>query len=55
MELYSPFNKRLRKEITARAEMNKKKNKMLEVHIDENILKKYAVDKEINRIKKNCR
>ena len=51
MEHESSFNKQLRKEITARAVMNKK-SKMLEVDIDENNKKLYDVEMEIKRIKK---
>ena len=51
MEHDSSFNKRLRKEITTRAEMNKK-TKLLEVDIDEKNRKIYDVDEEINTIKK---
>ena len=51
MEHECSFNKQLRKEITARAVMNKK-IKMLEVDIDENNKKIYDVDKETKRIKK---
>ena len=52
MEHDSSFNKQLRKEITARAVMNKQIKK-LEVNIDENNKKLYDVDMEIKRIKKN--
>ena len=51
MEHESSFNKQLRKEITARAVMNKK-IKMLEADIDENNKKIDDVDIEIKRIKK---
>ena len=49
MEHYSSFNKQLRKEITARAVMNKQIIK-LEVNIDENSTKLYDVDLESKRI-----
>ena len=51
MEHESSFNKQLRKEITARAVMNKK-IKMLEADIDENNKKVDDADMEIKRIKK---
>ena len=51
MEHESSFNKQLRKEITARAVMNKK-FKMLEADIDENNKKIDDADMEIKRIKK---
>ena len=51
MEHDSSFNKQLRKEITARAVMNKQIKK-LELNIDENNKKIYDVDMEIKRIKK---
>ena len=51
MEHKSSFNKQLRKEITARAEMNKE-IKSLQENIDTNIEEIYNVDKEIKRIKK---
>ena len=51
MEQYSSFNKQLRREITARAVMNKK-IKMLKSDIDENNKKIFDVDREIKRIKK---
>ena len=51
MEHDSSFNKQLRKEITARAVINKK-NRMLEVDLDKNNKKIYDVDMEIKRIKK---
>ena len=51
MEHESSFNKRLRKEITAKAVMNKK-IKMLEADIDENNKKIHDADIEIKRIKK---
>ena len=54
MEHDSSFNKQLRKEITARAVMNKK-IKILEVDIDENNENIYDVDKEINTIQKTIR
>ena len=54
MEQDSSFNNQLRREITARAVMNKK-IKMLKSDIDENNKKIYDVDKEINRIKKVIR
>ena len=49
MEQDSSFNNQLRREITARAVMNKK-IKMLKSDIDGNNKKSYDVDKEINRI-----
>ena len=51
MEHESSFNKQLRKEISARAVMNKK-IKMLEADIDENNKKIDDADMEITRIKK---
>ena len=54
MEQDSSFNNQLRREITARAVMNKK-IKMLKSDIDGNNKKIYDVDKEINRIKKVIR
>ena len=51
MEQDSSFNNQLRREITARAVMNKK-IKMLKSDIDENNKKIYDVDKEIKRVKK---
>ena len=51
MEHNSSFNKQLRKEITARALMNKK-IKSLQQNIDKNIEEIYNVDMEIKRIKK---
>ena len=51
MEHNSSFNKQLRREITDRAEKNKKL-KMLKADIDVNNKKIYDVDKEIKRIKK---
>ena len=51
MEHDSSFNKQLRKEITARAVMNKQIKK-IEVNIDENNEKLYDLDMEIKRIKK---
>ena len=48
MEHKSSFNKQLRKEITARAVMNKR-NKKLEVDIDKNIEEIYNVDIEIKK------
>ena len=51
MEHESSFNKQLRKEITARAVMNKE-IKMLEADIDENNKKIDDADMEIKRIKK---
>ena len=51
MEQNSSFNKKLRREITARAERNKK-IKMLKSDIYVNNKKIYDVDKEIKRIKK---
>ena len=53
MEHDSPIKKQVRKEITARAVMNRK-IKLLEVDIDENNEKIYGVDKT-NRIKKPIR
>ena len=54
MEQDSSFNNQLRREITARAVMNKKL-KMLKSDIDSNNKKMYDVDKEINRIRKVIR
>ena len=51
MEHDYSFNKQLRKQITARAEINKK-IKTLEADIDEKNKKQNDVDKEINRIQK---
>ena len=51
MEHNSSFNKQLRKEITARAVMNKE-IKSLQENIDTNIEEIYNVDMEIKRIKK---
>ena len=51
MEHNSSFNKQLRREITARAVINKKII-MLKSDIDVNNKKIYDVDKEIKRIKK---
>ena len=51
MEHNSSFNNQLRREITARAVMNKK-IKLLKSDIDGNNTKIYDVDKEIKRIKK---
>ena len=51
MEHESSFNKQLRKEITARAVMNKE-IKTLQGNIDKNIGEMYNVDMEIKRIKK---
>ena len=51
MEHKSSFNKQLRKEITARGEMNKE-IKLLQENIDMNIGEIYDVDMEIKRIKK---
>ena len=47
----SSFNNQLRREITARAVMNKK-IKMLKSDMDGNNKKIYDVDKEIKRVKK---
>ena len=47
----SSFNNQLRREITARAVMNKK-IKMLKSDIDGNNEKIFDVDKEIKRVKK---
>ena len=52
MEQDSSFNNQLRKEIPARAVMNKK-IKTLQSDIDVNNKKIYDVDMEIKRIKKN--
>ena len=54
MEQDSSFNNQLRREITARAVMNKK-IKMLKADIDGNNKKIYDVDKEIKRVKKLIR
>ena len=54
MEQDSSFTNQLRKEITARAVMNKK-IKMLKSDIDGNNKKIYDVDKEIKRVKKLLR
>ena len=54
MESESSFNKQLRKEITARAVMNKK-IKTMKADIDENNMKIYDVDNEINKIRKATR
>ena len=51
MEHDSSYNKQLRKEITARAVINKE-NKSLQENIDMNIGEIYSVDMEIKRIKK---
>ena len=51
MEHDSSFNKQLRKEITARAVMNKQIKKS-EVNIDENYEKIFGITREIKRIKK---
>ena len=51
MEHKSSFNKQLRKEITAKAVVNKK-IKMLETDIDGNNKKIHDADMEIKRIKK---
>ena len=51
MEHNSSFNKQLRKEITAEAEMNKE-IKTLQENIDKNIEEIYNADMEIKRIKK---
>ena len=51
MEHKSSYNNQLRKEITAKAVMNKK-IKMLEADIDENNKKIDDADMEIKRIKK---
>ena len=51
MEHNSSFNKQLRREITARAEINKK-NRMLKSDIDVDNKKIFDVDKEIKRVKK---
>ena len=51
MEHTSSFNKQLRREITGRAEINKK-IKMLKSDIDVNNKKLYDVDKENRRVKK---
>ena len=54
MEQDSSFNNQLRREITARAVMNKK-IKMLKSDIDENNKNIYNVDKEIERVKELIR
>ena len=54
MEHKSSFNKQLRKEITARAVMNKE-IKSLQENIDINIEEIYNVDMEIKRIRKTIR
>ena len=54
MEQDSSFNNQLRREITARAVMNKK-IKMLKSDIDGNNKKIYDLDKEIKRVKKLIR
>ena len=54
MEHESSFNKQLRKEISAKAVMNKK-IKMFKDNIDENNKKIDNINKEINRIKKVIR
>ena len=51
MEHESSYSKQLRKEISARAVMNKE-IKSLQENIDINIEEIYNVDKEIKRIKK---
>ena len=51
MEHKSSFNKKLRKEITAKAVMNKE-IKLLQENININIEEIYNVDREIKRIKK---
>ena len=51
MEHKSSYNKELRKEITARAVMNRE-IKTLQENIDKNIEEIYNVDMEIKRIKK---
>ena len=51
MEHNSSFNNQLRREIMARAEINKK-IKMLKSDIDVNNKKKFDVDKKIRRVKK---
>ena len=51
MEHESSFNKQLRKEITARAVMNKE-IKTLKTNIDKNNEEIYNVDMEMKRIKK---
>ena len=52
MDHDSSFNKQLRKEITARAVMNKE-IKSLQENIDINIEEIYNADMEIKRIKKS--
>ena len=54
MEQDSSFNNQLRREITARAVMNKKM-KMLKSDVDGNNKKIHDLDKEIDRIKKIMR
>ena len=54
MQHVSSFNKQLRKEITARAVLNKK-IKTLKADIYQNKIKIYDVDNEINRIRKTMR
>ena len=54
MEHNSSFNKQMRKEITARTEMNKE-IKTLKADIDENNIKIFDADNEINRVKKAIR
>ena len=54
MEEDSSFKNKLRREITARAVMNKK-IKMLKSDIDGNKKKIFDVDKEIKRVKKLIR
>ena len=54
MEHASSFNNQLRREITARAVLNKK-IKMLKADLDVNIKKIFDVDKEIKRVKKLIR
>ena len=49
MEHNSSFNKQLRKKITGRAVMNKE-IKTLKADVDENIIKIFDADIEINRI-----
>ena len=51
MEHDSPFNKKLRKEMTARAIMNEK-NTMVKADIDKNLEKIDETPREINKIKK---
>ena len=54
MEGESSFNKQLKKEITARAVMNKK-NKTVEADIDENNIKLFDVDNQYNKVRKAMR